>query len=134
MSKDTSSVGHGPRREAGKEKFWRRVLREFAGSGQSVRAFCRQRQLSEPSFYAWRRTLTRRDAAMQAATTAAPAAAPAFVPIRLLATTTDAPAADAAAIEVVLAGGMRIRLRPPVDRAALIEIVAALRSAGLGEV
>jgi hypothetical protein len=57
MIGDTFCAGHGPQRRAGKEAFWRRTLREFAGSGQSIRAFCRQRQLAEPSLYDWRRTL-----------------------------------------------------------------------------
>lgn len=114
MSNDTSSAGRGPQRELAKEKFWRKTIRAFAASGQSVRAFCRARQLSEPSFYAWRRTLARRDAATPAA--------PGFVPVRL---------ADAMSVpmEIVLAGGRSIRLRPPVGRAALVEIVAALESA-----
>lgn len=130
MISDTSSAGRGPRPEPGKEKFWRRTLRDFAGSEQSVRAFCRQRQLSEPSFYAWRRTLAQREAATRAPRTPAPAA-PAFVPIRL--TGTDTPTADAAPMEIVLPGGHCIRLRPPVDRSALIDIVAALRTAGVAE-
>jgi transposase len=118
MSNDTSSAGRGPEREPAKDKFWRKTLREFATSGQSVRAFCRARQLSEPSFYAWRRTLARRDAA----TPPDASATPAFLPVRL---------ADAmsAPMEIVLAGGRCIRLRPPVDRAALSEIIAALESA-----
>lgn len=126
MSNDTSSAGRGPQRESGKEKFWRRTLSDLAASGQSIRAFCREQQLSEPSLYAWRRTLARRDAARRAADTPAAAAA-AFLPIRL--TRTPGVPAARARIEIVLSGGHRIRLRPPVDRSALIEIVAALQSA-----
>jgi transposase len=128
MSNSTSSAGHDPARKPGKEQFWRRTLREFAKSGQSIRAFCRERQLSEPSFYAWRRTLAEREAATRGDKAAA-AVAPAFVPIRLTAT----PTADAAPIQIVLGGGHRILLRPPVDRAALVEIVAALRTSGTAE-
>ena len=122
MSNHTSWVGHGPRREPGKEKFWRRTMADFAASGQNVRAFCRSRQLSEPSFYAWRHTLARREASRSAGMCDGPGA-PAFLPIRLAETTGGAP------MEIVLAGGHCIRLRPPVDRAALMEIVAALESA-----
>lgn len=117
MISSTSSAGRGPRREPGKEKFWRRMLRDFVASGQSVRAFCRVRQVSEPSFYAWRRTLGQRsEAATKARPTAKPA--PAFLPIQL----TDA----GGRVEIVLAGGTRIRLHPPVDRAVLAEVMAAL--------
>lgn len=121
MSNDTPSAGRGPQPDRSRETFWRRTLRAFAASGQSVRAFCRARQLSEPSFYAWRRALAQRDAATPADAPVV-SAAPAFVPVRL---------ADAmsAPMEIVLAGGRCIRLRPPVDRAALVEIVAALDSA-----
>lgn len=45
-----------------KEHFWRTVLTRWGGSGLSVRAFCQVQGLSEPSFYAWRRTLSARDA------------------------------------------------------------------------
>jgi hypothetical protein len=121
MSDDTSWTGHGPRRESAKEKLWRRVLADFAASGQSVRAFCRVRELSEPSFYAWRRSLARRDATRRSVTPHGPPT-PAFLPIRLAETTGGTP------MEIVLAGGHRICLRPPVDRAALTEVVAALES------
>ena len=44
-----------------KEQFWRLLLREQPGSGMSVKAFCRQRGVSVPSFYAWRRKFQQRD-------------------------------------------------------------------------
>ena len=127
MNRKISAAGRGPHRDAARARFWRQALRQFAASGQSVRAFCTQRGLSEASFYAWRRTLTRREAAIQAAKTGAPAASPppAFVPIRLTTTTTP----DTAPIEIVLSGGTRIHLQPPVDRQTLIQVVTALRSA-----
>ncbi len=40
-----------------KQQFWGLVLEEHTKSGLSVRAFCRQESLSEPSFYSWRRTI-----------------------------------------------------------------------------
>ncbi len=44
-----------------KEQYWRDVLRRQAGSGLSVAEFCRGEGLSQPSFYAWRRTISQRD-------------------------------------------------------------------------
>jgi transposase-like protein len=44
-----------------KEQFWRLVLEEHQKSGLSVREFCRAESISEPSFYAWRRTLAKSD-------------------------------------------------------------------------
>jgi transposase-like protein len=50
----------GPQRNAQKERFWRRAIRQQLRSGQSVREYCRDHEVSEPSFYAWRRELKRR--------------------------------------------------------------------------
>lgn len=49
-------------RSVEKEAFWRAKLDEQRQSGLNVRAFCRARSISEPSFYAWRRVLAARDA------------------------------------------------------------------------
>jgi hypothetical protein len=52
--------GKGPQRDAEKERFWREAICRQRRSGQSVRGFCRNETLSEPSFYAWRRELKQR--------------------------------------------------------------------------
>ena len=118
MKHTTPRTGRGRRGDRPKEKFWRNVLGQFAASGQSVRAFCAARQLSEPSFYSWRRTLAERDAAPPIARTAI---APPFLPVQV---------ADQASqrIEIVLRDNRRIRLCGPVDRAALAQVVAVLES------
>jgi transposase-like protein len=61
-------------RGAAKELQWREIVGRQAASGLSVRAFCRQAGIGEPSFYFWRRTLRARDAGPP------PVAACAFVP------------------------------------------------------
>jgi hypothetical protein len=38
------------------------VISRWAGSGLSVRGFCRREGLAESNFYAWRRTIVQRDA------------------------------------------------------------------------
>ena len=128
MNNTTVQPGRGAQRDRSREKFWRKTLRDFAASGQSIRGFCRALELSEPSFYAWRRTLAGRDAATPAD---APGTrvTPAFVPIRLAeggGFASKAMTAPLAPMEIVLAGGRRIRLHGPVDRAALAEVVAVL--------
>ena len=55
------------RRDAGKERFWRDVLKRQAASGLSVRAFCEREKLTESAFYAWRRTLAERNTEPKAA-------------------------------------------------------------------
>lgn len=57
-AKDT---GKGPRRDGEKERVWRGRLKEFERSGESIRGFCRSRDISEPQFYCWRREILRRD-------------------------------------------------------------------------
>ena len=34
--------------------YWRRILEEHRSSGLSIAAFCRERKLSQASFYSWR--------------------------------------------------------------------------------
>lgn len=61
-------------RDAARERQWRELVTAWQTSGQSVRAFCSQRQVREANFYAWRRELRLRDAEVVAAR-------PAFVPV-----------------------------------------------------
>ena len=99
-------------RDRGKERFWRRMLRRWRDSGRSVRDFCAEHGLSEPSFYGWRRTLDERDRE-----------APAFVPV----TVACAPAAPA--LEVVVGSGRVIRVPAGFDAATLRDLLAVLAEA-----
>jgi transposase-like protein len=96
-------------RDEQKERQWRRWIAHWQTSGLSVAAFCARHDLAIASFYAWRRTLQRRDA---------PAAG--FVPVRLVA---DA----ASALEVVLADGRIVRVAPGFDATTLRQLLAVLR-------
>ena len=49
-------------RTVNKEEFWRALVEEQRQCGLSIRAFCRRKAVSEPSFYAWRKRLQDRDA------------------------------------------------------------------------
>jgi hypothetical protein len=49
------------KRSTEKERFWRDVVRRQRRGDLNVRDFCRRREISEPSFYAWRRELSKRD-------------------------------------------------------------------------
>jgi hypothetical protein len=51
----------GPHRDLDRERNWRDLLIRFAGSGQTVRAFCAARRLKETAFYFWRSEIRRRD-------------------------------------------------------------------------
>ena len=103
-------------RDGAKERFWRETMKRQAGSGLSVRAFCRRRKLGESNFYAWRRTIAERDAK-----TTPPKKRPAFV----RAVVTDVPRRQAAII-IELAGGRRLRLPPSMPVRRLVRLVHAL--------
>jgi hypothetical protein len=40
-----------------KRTYWRDVLKRQRDSGLSVREFCREHQVSEPSFHSWKRKI-----------------------------------------------------------------------------
>ena len=44
-------------RDPKREALWRGVLARFDTSGLTVRRFCAQERVTEPSFYAWRRVI-----------------------------------------------------------------------------
>ena len=111
-------MSRGNPRDPRKERFWRRMLRQWRRSGLSVRAFCAQQGLSEPSFYAWRRTLADRDPP-----------APAFVPVTLLPEPTARLTPDAAAstgLELLLPGGRVLRVGAAFDEPTLRRLLAVL--------
>lgn len=118
-------------RDRGKERFWRRMVRVWRRSGLSVRAFCAEHALTEPSFYAWRHIIAQRDqesARVRAkpergsVRRAVPARddAPVFVPLRLI---------DASAqvtLEVVLERGRVVRILRGFDAVTLRQLLAIL--------
>jgi hypothetical protein len=116
-------------RDRDKERFWRRVLRQWRRSGLTIRAFCMEHGLAEPSFYAWRRIIAERDqqADRQAnrdrrsrpSRRRCPAGAPVlFVPVRV--------AASASLLEVVLGSGRVVRVPAGFDAATLRLLLVVL--------
>jgi transposase-like protein len=126
--------GEGTRRSAEKERIWRGHVAGQKRSKLSVRGYCEQVGVSEPSFYAWRRELSRR---RQRTVPLAPPTAPpkstiarralakqaspttaSFLPV------TIAPEASGA-IEFALPSGLLIRV-PAHDVAAVQAILTLL--------
>lgn len=120
----------GAPRDHGKELVWRRLFQLWRRSDCTIRAFCVEHGVSEPSFFAWRRTIAERDRQ-------APARAdghtsdhrddrhrqPTFVPLRVV----PAPATmPATAFEVVLAGDRVVRVPAGFDPASLRQLLAIL--------
>ena len=50
------------KRSTEKEELWRLLMEQQRRCGVSIRAFCQQHAVAEPSFYAWRKELLKRDA------------------------------------------------------------------------
>lgn len=119
-------------RDAAKERFWRDVLKRFAASGLSVRAFCQEEKLAETAFYAWRRMIGERDAEAKRPVKARPAGSrkpqhpvkpPVFLPLLV---SGDGHAHGAIVLE--LAGGRVLRLSETIPAERLAEIVVALEA------
>ena len=115
------------RRDPAKEKRWRGLLRQWQRSGLTGRDFCAEYGLKEPTFYAWRREIARRDQETRAATPpgsgtrATAAAPPTFVQV-----TVDAETTATAALEVVLGNGRRVQVAPGFDAALLRQLLRVL--------
>lgn len=104
-------------RGAAKETRWREIIGRQVASGLSVRAFCRQEGIREPSFYGWRRTIRRRDAGPLVVP------APAFVP----AVVSEVPMRDEP-ILVEWDAGPRLRLPVTISATWVAELLWALET------
>jgi transposase len=119
------------RRDGEQEAFWREVVQRHAASGISVRAFCRQQQLVESAFYAWRRTIAERDGGGPSGQSPP---TPPWTPCRassefVQAVVTDLPAREAS-IALELAGGRVLRLPASTSVERLAQLIAALEAGG----
>jgi hypothetical protein len=116
-------------RDPVKEQRWRKLLRRWRRSGLTGRDFCAEHGLSEPSFYAWRREIARRDqeavprSRPQRPLVQAPAGGlkPAFVQ-RMI----DAAAPAETALEVVAGTGRVVRVRAGFDAEAFRQLLRLL--------
>ena len=117
--------------DLGKERFWRGVVEEWWRSGLGIREFCFRRRLKEPAFYWWRRALKERArqrtgspaarATVTPPTAKPPTALPTagkFVPVTVV--------EDNKPIEIVLSGGMIVRVPPGADEKSLQQVLGIL--------
>ena len=104
------------RRES-KERFWRTTVQRWRSSGLSVRAFCEQQGLAEPTFYAWRRSIEDRDAA-----------ALRFVPVQVVSEPKPETPAEGSlgGLELVVGAGRRLRIGPGFDAPTLRRLLMLL--------
>jgi len=112
-----------------KEAFWRRMIRRQAGSGLSVRAWCGRHDVSEASFYWWRRRLgPSRNVARKSGPRKT--VRPRFVPVRVAVDTASVPNGGVNCIEIILSGNQRVRVLGAVDRRVLADVLAVLHVGG----
>ena len=100
---------------------WQKLIAEAARSGSSIRAFCRERRVTEGQFYAWRRRLTGKP---QGAAKRRAHAALTGTTFALVQEGGTPP--EPAGVELVGADGRRLRIGPGVDAATLRTILAAV--------
>jgi len=93
------------------------MLRQWDRSGLSARAFCQQRGLSQPSLYAWRRTLADRDRQSVH-----------FLPVEVLSPAQPVELGGCAAtgLELLLHGRRVLRIGPAFDGPTLQRLLALL--------
>lgn len=144
---------NGRSRDLAKETAWRRRVDGQAGSGLSIRGWCRLHGVTEASFHWWRRELARRDAeppplvgpgagARSARREAefrptrresevrpsrrnTEARSASFVPVHV---TDDAAWNGDGRIEIVLTDGRRVRVAGTVNRTMLTRVLDVLAS------
>jgi transposase-like protein len=95
------------------EECWRERIAARERSGLSVKQFCGQLQITEQSFYYWRKRLRKRE------------------PVRFALVETGAVRPQAPAdvvLELVLATGERLRIGAGIDPATLRSVLEALRA------
>jgi len=107
----------GAKRDLKKEAYWRALVRGRAGSGLTIREWCRKHGVSVAAFCWWRRELVRRDAEPSRTT---------FLPVRVV---PDIVPESHGGIEILLSDGRRIRLHGHVDRQGLADVLSVLEAA-----
>jgi len=117
-------------RDRRKEQLWRRLVREQAQSGRSVREFCDARDLAESAFYFWRRELKSRDVKEGRIETRASAVSSASAAPLFAAVTVSGAEAPSSVLEIVLASGLRVRVPAGFDPQTLRELLSLLESPG----
>ena len=112
------------KRDLAREARWRGLLAAQRRSGLSVRAFCAREQVTEPSFYAWRREIGVRDG-KKARPPVAKRRTPAFVPVLM----PGMAAGNDGHIVIELRGGRVLRVPPGLPTARVTELVRAVEAA-----
>jgi hypothetical protein len=96
-----------------REEYWRERVAAHERSGLSVKQFCQQQQITEQTFYVWRKRLRNQE------------------PMRFALVETGVvrpPAPAEPGLELVLTTGERLRIGASVDPVTLRKVLEALRA------
>jgi transposase-like protein len=110
-----------------REQEWRDTLARWRRSGQTVREFCQRERLSVSLFYYWKKEVARRDLGLPPMACngkpkpARTRRAAKFVPLNVLRVDLDE-----ATLEVVLAGGRRLKIGGDFNAAVLKKLLGVL--------
>ena len=124
ISLEASPIMSTKQKESKKDQrqFWQMAIETWQSSGLSIRRFCKQEGLSEPSFYAWRKRLPQvdeSDADKEAVCQSEP-----FIQVSL-------PTEKHGGLELVFSSGHTLRISSPADTQTLTTVLSALCEAGL---
>ncbi len=100
---------------------WQELIAEAVRSGRSIRAFCRERQVTEGQFYAWRRRLSGKVQGVAKRRARAALTGTTFALVQ-----EGGIPSGPAGMELVWADGRRLRIAPGVDAVTLRTVLAVL--------
>ena len=104
------------------QQFWQMAIDTWQSSDLPVRQFCKQEGLSEPSFYSWRKKLTKCD--KPEPDKLKKTVSSDFIAVSL-------PESHSAGLELVLSSGNTLRISTSVGSKALTRVISVLQEAGL---
>lgn len=120
----------GRRGSAERERYWRGVLQRQRKSGQSIRQFCLENELTETAFYSWRRRLkTPRSRARNTSTVASESRKGTAEPTPFIPVNIQALMEPGGMIEVVHPRGHVVRVPESFDRGSLERLLSVLDGA-----
>ena len=91
-----------------RQEYWRKVIGEQSGSGQSVTTFCRGKGISDASFYTWRKGLSEE------------------APLKFALLETGANGNGAPGLELALTSGERLHIASGADASTLRMVLSVL--------
>lgn len=102
-------------------QFWQMAVDTWQASGLSVRQFCKQEGLSEPTFYKWRNELLN-NVAMHSKNNTNQSSP--FIEVSV-------PDNSPVTLELILVSGNTLRIGPSSDCKTLTRVISVLQEAGL---